>query len=116
MPEEGITLGGNISLVGFEKLDSAELIIVKKIVGTYIKKMSEIADYKEMRLTLKQHSHGKTFKHEVEGSALFTEGRFATNVTEWNLFTAVSMVCEKIFNEVSHIKKKEQRHDKKTFK
>lgn len=117
MPEaEGMKLGGNISLVGFEKLDNAEMVIIRKIVGTYIKKMSEAGDYKEMRLTLKQHPHGKSFKHEVEGSATFSEGRFASNVTEWNLFTAVSEVCTKIFNEVSHAKKKEQRHDKKTFK
>ena len=116
MPQEDIKLGGNISLVGFDKLDGAELIIVKKIVGNYIKKMSEIADYKEMRLTLHSHPHGKTFKHEIEGFAMFSEGRFATNVVEWNLFTAISMACEKIFNEVSHAKKKEQRHDKLTFK
>jgi hypothetical protein len=117
MPEaEGMTLGGNISLVGFEILDNAELVIVKKIVGTYIKKMSEIADYKEMRLSLKQHPHGKSFNHEISGFALFSEGRFSTNVTERNLFTAVSAACEKIFNEISHVRKKEQRHDKKTFK
>jgi len=117
MPEaEGMTLGGNISLVGFEKLDNADLVIIRKIVGNYIKKMSEVGDYKEMRLNLKQHPHGKSFNHEVDGFALFSEGRFSTNVTERNLFTAVSEACEKILNEVSHVKKKEQRHDKKTFK
>ena len=117
MPEtEEIKLGGNISLVGFEKLDNAELIIIKKIVGNYVKKMSEFGNCKEMRLNLRQHQHGKSFKHEIEGMAIFAEGRFSTNVVEWNLFTAVSEACDKILHEVGHLMKKEQRHDKKTFK
>jgi len=103
-----ITLGGNIALVGFEKLDPADLIIIKKIVGNAIKKMSESGDYKEMKLSLQQHQHGKGFKHEVDGIAIFSEGRFASNVVEWNLFTAVSEVCEKITHELVHKQKKNQ--------
>ena len=113
MPE--IKLGGNISLVGFDQLDNAELVIIKKIVGNSIKKMSESGDYKEMKITLVQHPHGKSFKHEVEASAFFAEGRFASNITERNLFTAVSEVCEKINSELVHKQKKEQRHDKLTY-
>jgi len=110
-----IKLGGNIALVGFEKLDPAELTIIKKIVGNAIKKMSESGDYKEMKLSLQQHQHGKGFKHEIDGLAIFSEGRFASNVVEWNLFTAVSEVCEKITKELLHVTKKEQRHDKLTY-
>lgn len=116
MPDETIKLGGDISLVGFEKLDDADITVIKKIVSSYIKRMSGAGGYKEMRLTLHSHQHGKSFKYGVEGLAFFDEGRFSSAVEEWNLFTAVSKACEKIFNEVLHSAKKEQRHDKKTFK
>ncbi len=101
-----VSLGGNIALVGFNILEPAELTIIKKIVGTYVKKLSNQGDYKEMKLTLQQHPHGKTFKHEVMGMAVFGEGMFNSNVTEWNLYTAVSQVCEKILAEVTHKVKK----------
>jgi hypothetical protein len=116
MPEGNIKLGGNISLVGFEQLDSIDLETVTKIVVGYIKKMAEIDSQMELRLTLHLHPHGKSFKHEVEGFAISPKGRFAANVVDWNLFTAVSAACDKIINEVMHVNKKEQRHDKKTFK
>ena len=99
-----MVLGGDIALVGFNILEPAELVIVKKMVGTYVKKMGNHGDYKEMRLTLQQHPHGKTFKHEVSGLAIFSEGRFNSNVTDWNLYSAISQVCEKIMQEVTHIR------------
>lgn len=36
-----ITLGGNIKLDGFEELDPGMLIVVKKMVGLFAKKVSE---------------------------------------------------------------------------
>jgi len=36
-----ITLGGNISLDGFDDMDPGMLIVVKKIVGLFAKKVSE---------------------------------------------------------------------------
>lgn len=112
MVEGEIALKGNVALVGFEKLAETEIIAVEKIVAGYIKKMSEYGTYKEMKLTLQQHPHGKSFKHEVICLAFFNEGRFATNVTEWNLFTAVSEACGKVLKELEHRMKKTQRHDK----
>ena len=83
---------------------------------TYIKKLSENSSFNELRLKLRQHAHGKSFKHEIEGFALVGKNRFTASVTEWNLYKAVSEVCEKICAESSHAIKKEQRHDKKIFK
>jgi len=109
-------LMGKIDLVGFEVLDAEEIDIVKRIVANYIRKMSNLGDYKEMRLALRQHEHGKTFKHEIDAFAIFSEGKFNAEVTDWNLYAALSSVCEKIMSELEHLSKKEQRHDKKIFK
>ena len=46
-------LGGNIVLSGFQ-LEPIEMIVVKKIVGTYTKKISEKTDYQELKVGLKQ--------------------------------------------------------------
>lgn len=103
-------LGGNIALVGFEILDPLELIIIKKMVGNYVRKMGNHGDYQDMRLTLQQHKHGKSFKHEITGLAIFKEGRFNSNVTEWNLYDALSQVCNKILEELKQKVRKEDIH------
>jgi len=113
---EEARLGGNISLIGFDKLEPTELAIAKKITGTYVKKMQENGVYKELRLVLQQHQHGKTFKHEINVQAIFEEGKFGTDVTDWNLFTALSKALEKILAELVHKKKKEIRKEKKIEK
>ena len=48
-----LKLGGNIVLVGFS-LEPAEMIVVKKIIGNYAKKIGEKIDYKEIKISLKQ--------------------------------------------------------------
>ena len=95
-------LRGNIALVGFEVLDASEQDIVKRIVESYIKKMSTLGNYQEMKISLRQHKHGKTFKHEVNALAIFGQGKFESDVTEWNLYIALSMVCDKILAELEH--------------
>ena len=109
-------LKGNIALVGFEVLDPSEQDIVKKMVENYVKKMNISGDFKEMRLSLRQHKHGKTFKHEIDALAIFSQGKFDAEATEWNLYIALSQVCDKILNELDHCVKKEPRHDKKVMK
>ncbi|MBU2522848.1 MAG: hypothetical protein KKE23_00980 [Nanoarchaeota archaeon] len=95
-------LKGNVALVGFDVLDESEQEVVKKIVSNYIKKMSLLGDYHEMKISLRQHKHGKTFKHEVNAFAIFGQGKFESDVTEWNLYIALSMVCDKILAELEH--------------
>jgi len=114
--EKEIKLSGNVALVGFEILEPAEIESIRKIVLTYLKKLSETGQLSDMRLTLNQRAHGKSFKHEIKGLVFMNNRRFSADVTEWNVYTAVSAVCEKMFSEASHSLKKEQRHDKLVFK
>jgi len=103
-------LGGNIMLAGFE-LEPIEVIVVKKIVGTYVKKLSENANYKSLKVTLKQHEHAKSFMHEIQAEAIITEGktekngrqiRIATSSTQRNLFAALDIALKKILHEAEH--------------
>lgn len=95
-------LKGTIALVGFEVLDQSEQDVALKVVESYLKKLSTLGDLQEMKISLRQHQHGKTFKHELNALAIFKQGRFDSAVTEWNLYTALSSVCEKILSEVEH--------------
>lgn len=113
--DKEVKLEGNLALVGFEILEPSELSIIRKIVSNYVRKMCDNGNYKEMRLTLQQKKHGKSFKHEINGLALFKEGRFHSSKMDWNLYTTVSDVCEAILQELLHARKKEQRHDKVTY-
>lgn len=107
-------IGGNITFVDF-KLEPAELVVVRKITGNYVKKISEVSNYKELKLRLKKREHGKAFLYEIEAEAVITHGKktaektykgknvmLNATVADYNLFSALSAVLEKIFNEASH--------------
>ncbi len=104
------TLGGNITLIGF-KLEPMEAAVVKKIVGNYVRKLIEKADYKSLKLRLKQHQHGKGFLHEIEAEAVITasggkqEGEnrvLNSTISDYNLFSALSNVLENLLAEAEH--------------
>lgn len=53
-----IELGGNIKLEGFESVDARQMIIVRKIVGTFARKFSDTTEGFE-GLSLELKSDGK---------------------------------------------------------
>ena len=76
-----IELGGNINLENFEDVDRGLLIVIKKVVGNYTKKISEKEkDFKKITVTLVKDSKykikveletSKTKKSESENPNLF---------------------------------------------
>ena len=101
MQDEELKLGGNIILVGFS-LEPSEMIVVKKIVGHYAKKISEKINYQDLKVNLKKTQKAKTFLHEIEASAKTDKGILAANTSNNNLYTALSGALEKIYNEAEH--------------
>ena len=86
-----IELGGNIKLDGFDNLEPAKLIVVKKIVGLYTKKISEKhSNFKEILVTLKTEN-----PYEIE-VILKTDKDSGKNVKGDNLF----YVLDKVLSEV----------------
>jgi len=77
-----IELGGNITLEGFENLEPGALVIVKKVVGNYTKKISNnIANFERILILLdredqnnikvKLHKNGEIEMQEASDSNLF---------------------------------------------
>jgi len=99
MEDEVLQLGGNIELSGFSNLEGGAMIVLKKIVGNYARKMNDRVDNLE-KLSL----HMKTVHdNQYELHAKMIENGKAVNssITERNLFVAVDSSLKKIMNRIN---------------
>jgi len=97
-----VELGGNIELVGFEEIDGGSMIVVKKVVGNYAKKFSEICkQFQNLKVTLKKvHEREKSEKYELQGK-LVNDGKvFNSEMTDMNLFFALDKILKAMETEV----------------
>ncbi|MBN1156336.1 hypothetical protein JXA85_01875 [Candidatus Woesearchaeota archaeon] len=93
-----VQLGGNIELSGFSELDGANTIVVKKIVGSYARKISDYRnDFQKLRLTLKVvHKQEHSEKYELHGQVLAGSESFNAEVTDRNLYVVIDTVMKKL--------------------
>jgi len=94
-----IELGGNIKLDGFNSVDIPTLIVVKKMVGNYAKKISDnIMPVNELFLNLKESDNeNKIFK--LNASLTSEENKFDSEVEDVNLFFAIDKALQNIMKE-----------------
>jgi len=100
MSEETIELGGSIRLSGFKDIDGGSMIIIKKIVGSFVKKVSEKnSKFQSLTVTLKKvHASDESEtsgKFELQAN-LIAEKPFNSEVTHQNLMFAVDKVLRKV--------------------
>lgn len=93
--------GGKIILAGFE-LDPAEIAIVDNITKSYNHKISERAEYDYIKLDLKKTQKGKQYLHQIKGSLKAGNLLFKSETEDYNLFSAVAEVLDKMLNELTH--------------
>lgn len=99
-------LDKKISFSGFE-LDASEQLKVNEIMEKYFQKIEEkVSDFQEIKLRMKKSAHGKAFLHEVEGDIIINGKILTSKGTDYNLYTALSDVFEKLLVELEHIKRK----------
>jgi ribosome-associated translation inhibitor RaiA len=93
-----LQLGGNIDLTGFRGLEPGSMVILKKIVGNYARKFSEIcAKFEKISFTLKPvHETEGSKKYEVHGKLMDNGSIITSEITDRNLFMALDIVCKKI--------------------
>ncbi|MBI2110523.1 hypothetical protein HYT51_01965 [Candidatus Woesearchaeota archaeon] len=82
-------LGGNIALINFDALEPSKLIVVKKIVGNYAKKIAEKKTFDKLQLTLKGN-------YTIATIFIANEDRIETEATNKNLFFALTEALNKI--------------------
>lgn len=89
-----IELGGNIKLSNFEDTEPALLIVIKKIVGNYTKKISEtFKDFKEIEITIVDKG---TNKISVKVTA---DKEYTAEAADKNLFFALDMALGTILKQ-----------------
>jgi hypothetical protein len=96
--DEDIELGGKISLSGFKEVKPAELIVAKKLIGSYARKFSdELKGYESLHLYLKAvHKTPGSEKFEIHGKLLFGGKMKFSEVIDRNLFIALDNVLKKL--------------------
>ncbi|QQG38563.1 MAG: hypothetical protein HYS32_03070 [Candidatus Woesearchaeota archaeon] len=99
--ESTILLGKNMELSGFKYLDDSTRIIVRKIVGNHVKKMSNVVgDFEKLSLNLKDiHKTENAQKYQINGKLEINGKLYNSEVTDFNLFFALSSVLDKLFEE-----------------
>ncbi len=108
LENEDIQLGGQIVLSGFKDIKPAEIIVVKKLVGSYARKFSDdIKGYESLNLRLKEvHKTPGSEKYEIQAK-LIHEGKLeSSEVIERNIFVAVDSALKKLESQLMHLKNK----------
>lgn len=97
-----LELGGNIELNGFSELDKATMVIVKKMIGSFAKKLNEHnVELGKITVQLK-HIHKEQGKGKFEIHAkVDSDGKIATSeIVQPNLFFALDEALKKIKNQL----------------
>ena len=99
---DDVQLGGNIQLSGFRDIDSSSMIVLKKIIGNYARRISELADkMQSLHVTLKPiHEREKSEQYEVHAKLIDDGKVYASEMVDRNLFVAVDSVLKKMVNEL----------------
>ena len=101
--DDNVQLGGNIELSGFRDIDGASMVVLKKIIGNYARRLSELSEkFEKLHITMKQvHETEKSEKYEIHAKLMNNGKPFVSETVERNLFIAVDNALKKIVNELS---------------
>lgn len=102
--EDSIQLGGNIELSGFKELDGGSMIILKKIVGTYVRKFSEkLENFQKLSLNMKKvhAAEGENGIYELHANLVDNGKPHSAEASDRNLFAAVDSIMRKLENSFS---------------
>lgn len=101
--EKILQLGGNIELSGFHEMDKGVMIILKKMVGNYARKMSDrVKNFEKLSLHLKRvHEKEKGEIYEIHAKMINDGGKLLTSIqTDRNLFVAADIALKNVMKQV----------------
>ena len=92
-----IKLGGNIELEGFEALEPAKLVVIKKVVGNYARQMADSGKgFERLAITITQK--GSMF--DIRASAVFNGKETSKDVADSKLFYGLDNVLAGLLNGI----------------
>ena len=92
MEDEAINLGDKIQLSGFKVIGPGEMVIVRKLVGSQVRKFQEmVPDFERLTINLKPvHKTEKHMMYELHANLIHGGKPLATETTNRNLFMGLS--------------------------
>lgn len=87
---ESIRLGENIYLYGFNKVDSSSMIIIKKIIGSHVKKIHETTNFEKIDINLEKKDREYTINIQ------FNEADGTHPCKETNIFVCIDDAFKKL--------------------
>jgi len=98
-----LELGGNIELNGFSDLDRSSMVIVKKMIGSFAKKLNEHNIQTDKISARLKHIHKEQGKGKFEILIkVDSDGKIATSeIVQPNLFFALDEALKKIKNQLN---------------
>lgn len=95
-------LGGNIELSGFKDIDGASMVVLRKIIGNYGRKLSEISDkFKALKIVMATNETEKSERYKIHAQLMIDGKSVVSEVAERNLFVAVDSALKKIESQIS---------------
>jgi ribosome-associated translation inhibitor RaiA len=101
--DDSMQLGGNIELSGFKDIDGASMVVLKKIIGNYGRRFSELSgNFESLKITMKPvHETEKSEKYEIHVQVIVDGKPVASEVIERNLFIAIDNALKKVESQLS---------------
>lgn len=109
MPQDiNITLGKNLELIGFDKLEAAEMDVINKLLLKYVPRIQDQVAFNVLRIRLKQTQKGKNFKHELDADLIITNREIINASLEYkNIYNGFNIIMKKLLAGIEHhVKKK----------
>ena len=98
---EVINLGSSIQLSGFRNLDGGKMVVLKKIVGNHVRKITENCEsFENIELVMKSIGPESSDQYEIHAKLVDNGKVIAAEETDRNLFVVVDRVLTKIFKNL----------------
>jgi len=98
---DNIVLGGSIELVGFKDLDGGSMVILKKMVGNHVRKMTDCAaNFEKLTVSMKKVGAGNN-KFEIQAKMMDNGTPVTSEVTDFNLFFTVDKALSSIQTQLT---------------
>jgi len=102
MENDEINLGDSIQLSGFKEINSGEMIIIKKMIGSQVRKFQDmIPDFERLKIYMKSvHKTGDHMQYEIHADLIHAGKIMNAKSLDRNLFVTIADVLNKLENSI----------------
>jgi hypothetical protein len=96
---EVMELGKSIELVDFNDIERDKIVVIKKVVGNFVKRFQDRnSGFERLSLHLKKVHNSE---YEILGKLIVNNNEYNSEVVDYNLFYALNEILKKLEAESS---------------